>query len=130
VQAPRPGFVPVLIGSGESSTTVWVPAGTDRARLALIGSDGTLPARLASALGSSPSSSAATPRVAETRSGSAGGACHTAQRPACWSGNRDQHDTHETSPERLVWDQPTSQRRQGDRPEGQHSPAQDWRVPR
>jgi hypothetical protein len=46
VQAPRPGFVPVMIGSGESSTTVWVPAGTDSARLALIGSDGTLPAEV------------------------------------------------------------------------------------
>ncbi len=44
VQAPRAGLVPVTVGSGEGSATVWVPAGTDRSRLALIGADGSLPA--------------------------------------------------------------------------------------
>jgi hypothetical protein len=43
-QAPRPGFVPVTVGAGEGSATVWVPAGTDRSRLALVGADGSLPA--------------------------------------------------------------------------------------
>jgi hypothetical protein len=42
-QAPRQGLVPLTVGSGEGSTTVWVPAGMARSRLALIGSDGSLP---------------------------------------------------------------------------------------
>lgn len=42
-QAPRPGEVPVMVGSGEGRTTIWVPAGFDRARLALLGADGALP---------------------------------------------------------------------------------------
>jgi hypothetical protein len=41
--APRHGQVPVTVGSGESSTIVWVPAGMDPSRLALIGPDGSLP---------------------------------------------------------------------------------------
>lgn len=42
-QAPRQGQVPFTIGSGEGSATVWVPAGLERSRLALIGSDGSVP---------------------------------------------------------------------------------------
>jgi hypothetical protein len=43
-QPARAGLVPLTVGSGEGSATVWVPAGTDRSRLALIGADGSLPA--------------------------------------------------------------------------------------
>jgi hypothetical protein len=43
-QAPPSGLVPVTVDSDEGSTTVWVPAGTDHSRLALIGADGSLPA--------------------------------------------------------------------------------------
>ncbi len=43
-QAPRIGQIPVTVGSGEDATTVWVPAGISRSRLALIGNDGSLPA--------------------------------------------------------------------------------------
>ncbi len=42
-QAGRRGLVPFTIGSGESTTTVWLPAGTDRSVAALIGNDGSLP---------------------------------------------------------------------------------------
>jgi hypothetical protein len=42
-QAPRVGQIPVTVGSGEDSTTIWVPAGTSRSRLALMGGDGSLP---------------------------------------------------------------------------------------
>lgn len=42
-QAPRPGLVPVAIGSGENGSLVWVPAGADRTRRpALVGGDGSL----------------------------------------------------------------------------------------
>ncbi|NKC31584.1 hypothetical protein [Falsiroseomonas selenitidurans] len=34
-QPARPGQVPVTIGSGESTTTVWVPSGTDTTTVAL-----------------------------------------------------------------------------------------------
>lgn len=51
VQAPQPGLVPMTVGSGESSTTVWVPAGTARAGLALVGLDSTLPAEVSSGSG-------------------------------------------------------------------------------
>ncbi len=44
-QASRPGLVPVAVGSGESGSVVWVPAGTDSARRpALVGGDGSPPA--------------------------------------------------------------------------------------
>lgn len=36
------GQIPVTVGSGEDSTTVWVPAGASRNQLALIGPDGSL----------------------------------------------------------------------------------------
>jgi hypothetical protein len=45
-QAPRIGEIPVTVGSGEDSTTVWVPAGTSRNQLALIGPGGSLPAEI------------------------------------------------------------------------------------
>ncbi len=44
-QVPRQGEVPVVTGSGEGATTVWVPAGTDPRRIALAGADGSLPDR-------------------------------------------------------------------------------------
>ncbi|PZW49180.1 hypothetical protein C8P66_103206 [Humitalea rosea] len=37
VQQPRPGLVPVTIGSGEDSETVWVPAGMHPSVVALLG---------------------------------------------------------------------------------------------
>ena len=43
VQSARIGLMPVTVGSGEGSATVWVPAGTDRTSLALVGPDGSLP---------------------------------------------------------------------------------------
>jgi hypothetical protein len=42
-QANRGGLVPFTVGSGVDSTTVWLPAGTDRSVAALIGNDGSLP---------------------------------------------------------------------------------------
>lgn len=42
-QQPRTGMIPMTVGSGEAQTTVWVPADTPREKLALIGSDGSLP---------------------------------------------------------------------------------------
>jgi hypothetical protein len=44
VQQPVPGLVPVIVGSGENTSVVWVPAGTSPSRQALIGGDGSLPA--------------------------------------------------------------------------------------
>jgi hypothetical protein len=43
-QAPRPGLVPVTVGSNENVSVVWVPADTSPTRLAMIGPDGSLPA--------------------------------------------------------------------------------------
>jgi hypothetical protein len=37
------GLVPLIVGSGENASVVWLPAGTDRSRSALIGQKGTLP---------------------------------------------------------------------------------------
>lgn len=42
-QAPRHGQVPVMVGSGESTTIVWVPADTDAAHRAMVGRDGVPP---------------------------------------------------------------------------------------
>lgn len=43
-QRPAPGLIPVIVGAGENASVVWVAAGTSPSRLALIGSDGSLPA--------------------------------------------------------------------------------------
>lgn len=43
VQAPRVDKVPVTVGSADGSQTVWVPAGTSRRTVALLGQDGRLP---------------------------------------------------------------------------------------
>ena len=43
-QVPRDGFVLPSVGSGESSTTVWVPARKDRTRAALAGTGESPPA--------------------------------------------------------------------------------------
>lgn len=43
VQQPRPGLVPVTIGSGEESETVWVPVGTVPSIVALLRTGGVLP---------------------------------------------------------------------------------------
>lgn len=43
-QQPVPGLVPVIVGSGDNASVVWVPAGTSPSRLAFIGGDGSLPA--------------------------------------------------------------------------------------
>lgn len=42
-QSARGGLVPHVIGSGENASVVYVPADIDRARLAMIGEDGSLP---------------------------------------------------------------------------------------
>jgi hypothetical protein len=45
VQRGRDGLKPVTVGSGESATTVWVPNSLGARELALLGSDGSLPAQ-------------------------------------------------------------------------------------
>lgn len=44
-QAPQAGLVPHIINSGENPYVVYVPADTDRSGLAMIGGDGSLPAK-------------------------------------------------------------------------------------